>query len=226
MRFHGFSRLARNLAVALAVASLVVLALPVSAWATGQNVSGNVILNASFTENVSSGVIVSYQVPATVSSTLSYGNGTASNQVDTLYAKQLTLTGATQTIDLTSLTDPAGNSINFARVRELIVVNTATTAGYDVKVEAGASNGWAVLPPSSAPVYTRYSGTLRISDPVSTGGSNGNVVSGTSKTITFDPGANTIVINVLIVGGSAAFCPGFLLLFISRRRPPGLRRAA
>jgi hypothetical protein len=170
----------------------------------GQVIAGNVTFNAAFTEAVSSGVIVPFSVPATISQNLGYTNGTASNQVDTLYAKQLTLAGATTTIDLTSLTDPAGVSVNFARVRELIVVNTATTAGFDVKVEAGASNGWAPLPTSADPLTARYGGSIRLSDPVSTGASNGNVTSGTSKTITFDPGANTCIINVLIVGGSAA----------------------
>lgn len=187
----------------VAVAALIGLLLfPIAAYATGQVVSGTVTFNASFTETATA--IGTYQIPAVLSSNLSYANGTASNQVDTIYAKTLTLSGATTTIDLTSLTDPAGNSINFARVREFIVVNTATTAGYDVKVEAGASNGWAVLPPSTSPVYARYSGTLRISDPVSTGGSNGNVVGSSSKTITFDPGSNTVIIYVLAVGGSAA----------------------
>lgn len=195
-------RILRNLAVALAVALLFP---PTFAWAVGQVVAGNVTFNAAFTETVSSGVIQTYSVPATISSNLSYANGTASNQIDTIYAKALTLSGATTTIDLTSLTDPAGNSANFARVREFIVVNTSTTAGFDVKVEAGASNGWSVLPPSTSPVYARYSGILRISDPVSTGSGNGNVVGSTSKTVTFDPGANTVIINVLIVGGSAAF---------------------
>lgn len=212
-------RILRNVAAALAVALLIP---PTFAWATGQTITGNVTFNAAFTEAVSAGVIVPYQVPATISSNLSYANGTGSGQVDTLYAKALTLSGATTTIDLTSLTDPAGVSINFARVRELIVVNTATTAGYDVKVESGASNGWSVLPPSSAPVYARYGGILRISDPTSTGGGNGNVVGSTSKTITFDPGSNTVTINVLIVGGSAALTPAFLLLGLRRYR----RRAA
>lgn len=187
----------------IAVVLAVALSIPAVAYATGQVVTGNVSLNFSFVEAVSG--VTNYQIPATISANLSYANGTASNQVDTIYAKQLSLTGATTTIDLTSLTDPAGNSINFARVREFIVQNLSSTAGYDVKIESGASNGWAPLPPSSSPNYARYSGTFRMSDPVSTGGSNGNVVSGSSKTITFDPGANTFNINVIIVGGSAAF---------------------
>jgi hypothetical protein len=175
---------------------------PIMAYATGQVVVGTVTFNASFAETATA--IGTYQIPAVISSNLSYANGTASNQVDTLYAKTITLASTTQTLDLTSLTDPAGNSINFARVREFIVVNNATTAGYDLKVEAGASNGVIFLPPAANNLYARYSGSLRISDPVSTGSGNGNVVGSTTKTITFDSGSNTITFYVLIVGGSAA----------------------
>lgn len=196
-------RVARNLLVALLVAAMVP---PTMAWATGQVVTGQVTFNASFAESVTTGAVVNYQIPATVSANLTYTNGTASNQVDTIYARQISLAATTTTLDLTSLTDPAGNSINFARVRELIVQNLSATAGRDVKIYAGASNGWAPLPASSDTnyLYARYSGVFRLSDPVSTGSGNGNVVSGTSKTIVLDPGSNTISVNVIIVGGSAA----------------------
>jgi hypothetical protein len=175
---------------------------PALAYATGQVVSGNVTFNAAFVETATA--IGTYQIPATVSSNLSYANGTASNQVDTIYAKTITLASTTQTIDLTSLTDPAGNSINFARVREFIIVNPDATAGHDLKVEAGSSNPVIFIPPVANYLICRYSGTLRVSDPVSTGSGNGNVVTGTTKTITFDSGSNTITFYVLIVGGSAA----------------------
>lgn len=172
----------------------------------GQTISGNITFNAAFTEAVSTGVITPYQIPATIAANLSYGTGTGSNQVDTMYGKQLSLAATPTTLDLTSLTDPAGISITFARVREFIVVNLSTTAGQDVKIEQGASNGWAMLPANASanPLYARYSGSARISDPVSTGSGNGNVAGSTSKTVELDPGANTVSVYVLILGGSAA----------------------
>ena len=196
----------RRFAPRLAVAFLVAFLLPAVAFATGQVVTGTVNMTANFTEASPSGALTSYSIPANVLAGYTYTNGTATGQVDTIYAKTLTLSGATTTLNLNSgLTDPAGNSVVFARVREFIITNTATTASYDVKVEAGASNGWAVLPPSTAPVYARYGGgSIRISDPTSTGGGNGNVVSSSSCNITLDPGANTVTVNILIVGGSAA----------------------
>lgn len=196
----------------------VALAVPTLAWATGQVVTGNVNFNASFGEAVSSGFPTSNTLSQAVQQIDNYANGTGSAQIDTLYAKQITLVASTpQTLDLTTVTDPAGNSANFARVREAIFQNVTTTASYDVKVSAGASNGVIFLPPSSSPLFCRYGSTLRISDKVSTGSGNGNVVGGTTKTVTLDPGTNgPIIINVIIAGGSSAFV--FILVI------PGLRR--
>jgi hypothetical protein len=191
-----------RLALALLLGLLV---FPICAYATGQVVVGTVSFNASFTEAATA--VGTYQIPVSSSLNLSYTNGTASNQVDTIYAKTFSLASTTQTIDLTSLTDPAGNSINFARVREFIVVNTSTTAGYDLEVYSGSSNGWAPIGAvSGTPCYVRYgSGAMyRLSDPVSTGSGNGNVVGSTSKTITFNSGSNTVTFYVIVVGGSAA----------------------
>jgi hypothetical protein len=139
-------------------------------------------------------------------SSVSYTNGTGSSQVDLIYwPDPITLAATTQTIDLTSLTDPSGAAVNFARVRELLIYNPTATAGFDIKVEQGASNPWAFVPPSTSPQIVRYGGGLyRISDPISTGGGNGNVVGGASKTIKFDSGANTVTFWVLALGGSAA----------------------
>jgi len=190
------------LAGALALALIVT---PIAVYATGQVITGTVTTNAAFVESVSSGVINPYQIPANIVGSLTYTNGTASNQVDTLYAVSLSLASTTQTIDLTSLTDPAGVSINFARVREIWVVNTSTSAGFTLNVQAGASNGFTTaLPLAANTLKVPYSGALRLSDPVSTGASTGFYVDSTHKTITFDSGAHTVTFYVLLVGGSAA----------------------
>jgi hypothetical protein len=177
----------------------------------GQVVTGAVTFTSSFGVFQSTGFIVPQWIYGTLiaagtnAATLTYSNGTASGQVDTLHCKPYVLAAATTTIDLTSLLDPAGNSIDFARVREFQVYNPAATAGYDVQVYAGATNGWAQLGPSTSPQYARaIGGLVRLSDPQSTGSGNGNIVSGTSKTVTFNPGSNTITIYVLIAGGSVA----------------------
>ncbi len=174
-------------------------------------VTGTITLSAAFQEYVSSGVINPETIPAalgalgTASGTLTFTNGTGSLQVDTLYAKPLTLSGATTTVDFTSVTDPGGASVTFARGRVFFVYNPDTTSTHDVGVYHGASNGWAQLPASTNPLYARNNGGfILLVDPLSTGSATGNVITSTSKTVTFDPGANTVTIMVIMVGGSVA----------------------
>lgn len=191
----------KKFALAIAVACLW----PAAAYATGQVVTGNVTFTASFNVLKSSGLINPEPFSQAIQQNVSYANGTGSAQVDTFYAAQLTLAAAPTTLNLTSLTDPAGNSINFARVRELIVQNTnSANPGFDVKVEAASSNGVAFLPPTTAPLMCRYGSVVHVSDRYSTGSGNGNVTTpSTATSITLDPGANTVVVNVIMVGGSA-----------------------
>lgn len=188
-------------AIALAI-GLVLFPFAASVYA-GQTVSGTVVLNVAFTELATS--VTQYQIPIAATSSLNYTNGTASNQVDTVYAKSVSLAATTQTLALNSLTDPAGNTINFARVRELIIINTSAVAGCDLQVYQGTSNGWAPLGATSAsPGYARYGGLFRLSDPLSTGAGTGNVTGGSSYNITLNSGANTVTFLIIIVGGSSA----------------------
>lgn len=218
-------RLLKNLAVALAVAALIP---PAMAWATGQNVSGVVNRNQSFTEVATVGLNTN-NVNASIVTSISYANGTGVGQVDTIYARSLTLAGTTTTLDLTNLTDPVGNTISFARVREFIVTNADTTAAHTVKVSGAASNGVTFLPINTAPLTLQAQGTgtvpgaIAISDPNGTGASNGNYVDATHKNILLDPSANTVTISILIVGGSAAFV---VALPFGLRRRFARRRAA
>lgn len=174
-------------------------------------VSGSLSVAASFSEYITSGLITPETLTQAISTfgqsagTLQFNNGTGSLQADTLYAKPLLLSATPTTVDFTSFTDPGNASCSLARSRVFFVFNPAVTAGYDVKIEQGASNGWAVVPPSSSPAYARYGGGFYlVTDPTSTGAGNGNVITSTSKTVTFDPGANTITIYVINAGTSVA----------------------
>lgn len=175
-------------------------------------VTGTVNLNAAFNEVISSGVITSQNIPANLLQTLSYTNGTGSGQVDLIYAKQLSLAGSATTLDLTSVTDLSGTSISFARVRELWIQNLATTAAYTVTVGAAATNqfvGFLGTTTSTCIIPTNVGATgnyavVRFCDPYTTGASTGAYVDSTHKNLKLDPGANTISVNVLIIGCSAA----------------------
>lgn len=177
----------------------------------GQNITGTIVTYSTFGEFVSN-VVTPYSIPFSIpgaqgsaASSVNYTNGTGALQLDTCYSLLGSLASTTLTIDFTSLTDPNGNAINFARIREFLLYVTSTTAGFDLKVEQGASNGWAFVPPSTAPQIVRANGGFyRISDPNSTGAGNGNVVGASSKTVKFDSGSNTVTFLFLAVGTSVA----------------------
>ncbi len=174
-------------------------------------VTGGISLSVSFQEYITSGLITPETLSAALGALgqaagdLTFTYGTGSNQVDLLYAKPLVLAATTTTVDFTSVTDLGGGSIVFARSRLFFVYNPDATAGHDVGVYHGASNGWAQLPASTNPLYARNNGGfVLLVDPVSTGGGNGNVITGSSKNVVLDPSANTITVFVIMAGGSAA----------------------
>lgn len=144
--------------------------------------------------------------------TISWGNGTGAEQYDLLHVKAYALAGATQSIDLTSLADLSGATVNMARVRAMAFVNLGTTSGYNLTIDTTVSNGFKGFNGASGSkriVYASLSTTKPfynadvVVDPYSVGGAVGAVTSGTSKVITLDPGANTFTVWAFILGCSA-----------------------
>src|SRR3954463_12010134 len=109
-------------------------------------VTGTSTVNGGFNHVVTSGLITSQTLPAAITLTTQYANGTGAGQVDLIYAKQIALVASTpQTLDLTALTDLSGPSVHFARVRELFIQVVTTTSAFNVIVGAAAANPWAPL---------------------------------------------------------------------------------
>jgi hypothetical protein len=175
------------------------------------NVSGICAASLQLNQVISSGLITAATIGVTVSlpaiplSSINYTTGTGAGQVDLMYEAAISLASTTQTFDLTSLTDPAGGAVNFARVRELFILNYTASAGFDLIVEGGASNPFAFIQPSTAP-YKCFAngGQYWLRDPNSSGASVGLFTSGTSKTIKVDAGAHTVTFYILILGTSVA----------------------
>jgi hypothetical protein len=85
--------------------------------------------------------------PPVISQKNTYTNGGAALQATKLAYAQLTFTPAqTQTLDLSSLTDPFGVVFTLVGVgvKGLVFFNTTITAGSWFTVAPGASNGWIV----------------------------------------------------------------------------------
>lgn len=165
-------------------------------------VNGTIYRKDTFTQTVSSGVVSSYSIDvAPAIQSVNYTNGTSASQVDLLYGKQLSITTTPTDLDLTTLTDPPGGAVNFARVRELIIENLSTTAGQNLVVSGGASNQWTGFLNSTGTLTLPPGAKLRISDPTSVT-TAGGITSGTSKTLRLVASTGTISANVTLVGGS------------------------
>lgn len=165
--------------------------------------SGTVQLSANLTQTISSGVVSAQNIPATLSTTTSYSNGTGVNQYDQIYAKQLTLAATPTDLDLSAIPDLNGTSQNMARVRYLDIQVVTATAGDDLTLGDAVSNAFAAFWGATGTDKV-FAGSRRVwNDPTSTGAGVGAVTSGTSKILRLNPGANTITVNVVILGCSA-----------------------
>lgn len=167
-------------------------------------VTGTVQLVTGFNQTVTSGLVTAQTLPASIGLTTPYGNGTGAGQINLIYARQLTLVASTpQTIDLTALADLSGATVNFARIRELVIQVVTSTSGFDVTLGAAASNPWAPFWGTTG-TDTVFAGSIRyFTDPTSVGAGVGAVTSGTSKNLKLDPGSKNLTLNLLIAGCSA-----------------------
>jgi hypothetical protein len=171
-----------------------------------QVMTGTVTINGSFVQTDTAGLISPIQAQALASVSNQFQNiaGTA-NAIDTLYAKQLTLAGAATHINLFAATDVLGNSVSFARVRFWSVQVVTLTAGFIVNIYTRTGTDpvtWLPVTTSGA-LWCPPGGIVIGYDPGSTT-TNGFVVGSGAFDFTVDPGANTVVCNVLIAGNSAA----------------------
>lgn len=127
-------------------------------------------------------------------------SGSGVTEVDAVYSDlSLTLSASATTLDLQTLTDSFGDSLDLAKIFWIAVYNTATTAGYDLTIGNAAANPW-------EPFVTTTTETIEIPD----GGywiwgdpTTGATVDASNSDLKLDPGANTIVAKLLIVGTKA-----------------------
>jgi len=164
------------------------------------NVTASASSVSQSTETPSNTNLPPYTVgPTTLKANLA--NGSAADQVQQQYIATLSLAGAAQTIDLTSLTDPLGVAVNFTAIKRLRVRHKGTTDGQNLTMKPGTTNGWTALLNSAGtlaicPATGNNPAWVEFVAPNTTAWA----VSSTSKTITFDPGANTYGVDLEIYG--------------------------
>jgi hypothetical protein len=97
------------------------------------NFLGSDVRTAGLTTNVS--------IPVNISDTINLTNGTAALQFNILYDAPRTLSGTTDTINLTSVVDEWGSTDDCARIKGIAVVNT----GADSIAVGGGTDPWNTL---------------------------------------------------------------------------------
>lgn len=168
-------------------------------------VTGTSTLTGGFNQVVSTGLVQNQTLPAAISLTTQYTNGTGAGQIDLLYAKRLTFVAATpQTIDLNALPTLDGVTSAFVRIREFYARLVTATVDFNAIFGAAAANPWAAKWGTTGTDVLMAGSILAFSDPTTVGAAKGYIISGTSKNIKIDPGANALVLDLIIAGCSAA----------------------
>jgi len=171
--------------------------------------TGSLLIRPTLVATKSTGVTAALRLPVAANLlpkfALAYGASGAGN-VNLVYYRKLALAGSAQTIDLTSLTDPFGDAVNFARLRYVAILNWATNDAHVCTI-GGGTNAWAaawgstmVVPPGATIAGTTVPGVVELVAMNTTGFAS---IDGTHKNIKADPGANTFGLDILLAGSSA-----------------------
>lgn len=128
-----------------------------------------------------------------------YSNGTGDSQVNRVFADQRTLAATAEDLDLSGgLTDAFGNTITLAKLRGLIIENTATATGANLLV-GGDANSIPIFGAAADYIKIPPGGFFAWSGPVD----GITVTAGTGDILQIDAGAATITYNIWVIGATA-----------------------
>jgi hypothetical protein len=173
------------------------------ATVTGSN---TISLNLSQTLAYGVGQSTTLSAPIIIRSVFN-ASGNALNQCDLLYCTTLTFAASTpQSLNLASLLDIFGGTVDFARIRLLAIRNNSTVDGAILQVGASGTHDWPGLTSSAATatvnVYPSAAGS-----PANDGftvfqmpNTTGALVTSTTNILKLDPGANAFTADILIAG--------------------------
>ena len=133
----------------------------------------------------------------------SLANGTGTDQADVIWHDQRTVTGASEDIDLAGnvlFKDAFGNTITFVKVKAVFIHNTSTTATETLSVGGAAGtqfSNW--VGAVNDEVNVGPDGLFMLWSPT-----DGYAVgAGATDLLKIDPGADTIIYDIVIIGTSA-----------------------
>ena len=124
------------------------------------------------------------------------GNGTGANQANAFFSDSDNLVGESVNLDLFGgLTDAFGTTLNFVKIRELVIHNLSTVSG-EVLTLSGNFLTTDVLGGAAPTVIVEPKGHFRVSSPVD----GYDVTNATADVITIDSGSDTIAYDIIIIG--------------------------
>jgi len=122
-------------------------------------------------------------------------SGTGANQANQWFADRRTVTAASENLDMFGgLTDALGVTINFATIREIVILNRSTTTAEILTISGTALTN--ILGGTSPTVKIGPGGKWVQGSPI-----DGFTITDTSADVlTIDPGAATITYDIFIIG--------------------------
>jgi hypothetical protein len=146
--------------------------------------------------------VVTASAPISLNKSLPFTNGTAINQADRLYsARHSIASGTPLALDLAgTLENPLGETVTFAKVLGIIVVNNSTTAAEILTVGAGSNPISTWVAASGDGVQVGPNGFMANVNPSLAGFA---VTGGTADILTITSASGTISTDIYILGRSA-----------------------
>jgi len=125
-----------------------------------------------------------------------WGSGTGDNQANEFWSDRRSLAATSENIDLYGgLTDGFGNTINFATLREILILNRSAVSGEDLTI-SGNFITTAVLGGTTPTLTVPAGGRFNLSKPVD----GFTVTNSSADIITIDAGAATISFDLFLIG--------------------------
>lgn len=125
-----------------------------------------------------------------------YTHGTGANQANEDWDDQRTVTAASENLDLAGgITNGFGRTVTFTSVKELFIKNTSTTSGENLTI-SGSFMDNELLGGTTPTMVLGPGGVFHVASPID----GYAVAAGTDDIITIDPGSDTIIYDIEIVG--------------------------
>lgn len=166
------------------------------------NISTSIKLDYAVQETLDAGLAANVAVPFATTDETQLTAGVSNNQADLHWEKRgvVLAAGASVTYTLSALADDLGRTVALVKVRAIVVIVTARTAGDYLTVGNAGSNPWTAPMSGTSPtfkVYKMYASVMDKTDGLA-------VTAGSADQLKFtNSGSNALTFTVAFVGTSS-----------------------